>query len=125
MAMFATKTTVALIAIVIASSLIFAGGGIIGSGVAAAKKESQKSENDNMYKILSSSQAKSDSEKSQSINSGDLSGDIGNTNGLSTKELKKLSKCQSSAAEDGDITLGEIKDCYSQLSAQGQQVKDQ
>ena len=44
--MFMTKTTASLIAIAIASSLIAASGGIVGSGVAAAKKESQKSENE-------------------------------------------------------------------------------
>ena len=41
--MFMTKTTASLIAIGIASSLITASGGIVGSGVAAAKKvKSQK-----------------------------------------------------------------------------------
>jgi hypothetical protein len=79
-----------------------------------------------MNKILSASQDqdKSDSTKS-STNSDDLSGDVGNTNNLSTKELKKLSKCQSGAASDGDLSLGEVKDCYSQLSDQGQGQEQQ
>lgn len=116
-----TKTTAALIVIAFASSLIVtSGGGVVGSAIAAAKKENQKSD-DGMNKILSASQDqdKSDPTKS-STTSGDLSGDVGNTNNLSTKELKKLSKCQSGAASDGDLTLGEVKDCYSQLSDQGQ-----
>ena len=118
--MFMTKTTAALIAIAFASSLIVTSGGVVGSAIAAAKKENQKSD-EGMNKILSASQDqdKSDPTKS-STTSGDLSGDVGNTNNLSTKELKKLSKCQSGAASDGDLTLGEVKDCYSQLSDQGQ-----
>jgi hypothetical protein len=32
----------------------------------------------------------------------------------------KLSKCQSDAAADGDLTLGEVKDCYGQVSDRGQ-----
>jgi hypothetical protein len=52
----------------------------------------------------------------QSANVGDSSGSIGDTSGLSAKELKK---CQSGAAADGDLTVGKLKDCYSQLSDQG------
>lgn len=118
MAMFATKTSAALIAIVIASSLIVVSGSGIASSAFAAKKENQKSD-DSMYKILSG-QDKSDRGKSQSTSSADLSVAGENTNYLSTKELKKLSKCQSDAAADSDLTLGEVKDCYSQLSDQGQ-----
>ncbi|MFL6422840.1 MAG: hypothetical protein ACJ71R_04540, partial [Nitrososphaeraceae archaeon] len=36
------------------------------------------------------------------------------------------SKCQSGSAADGDLTLAEVKDCYSQVFDQGQgQGKDQ
>jgi hypothetical protein len=44
----------------------------------------------------------------------------GDTNGLSQKELKKLSKCESGSAADDDLTLGEVKDCYRQVFDQGQ-----
>jgi hypothetical protein len=115
MAMFTTKTTATLLAIVITSSLIVvSGSGIVGSAF-AAKKESQKSDYD-AYKTLYASQDKSDSPKSQRVNAGDSSGPIGDTSGLSAKELKK---CQSGAAADGDLTIGKVKDCYSQLSDQG------
>jgi hypothetical protein len=118
MAMFTKRTTAALFAIAIASSLIVASGGFVGS-VFAAKKVSQKPDDDT-YRTLSAGQDKSDSPKSQSANAGDLSGAIGDTSGLSSKQLKKLSKCQSDAAADGDLTLGEVKECYSQVSDQGQ-----
>ena len=63
------------------------------------------------------SQDKSDSPKSQRANGGDSSGSIGDTSGLSAKELKK---CQSgAAAADGDLTVEKVKNCYSQLSDQG------
>jgi len=114
MAMFTTKTTAALIAIVITSSLIVVSGGIVGSAF-AAKKESQKLDDDT-YKTLYAGQDKSDSLKSQSANAGDSSGSIGDTSDLSAKELKK---CQSGAAADRDLTPETVKDCYSQLSDQG------
>lgn len=106
----------ALLAIVITSSLIVvSGGGIVGSAF-AAKKESQKADDD-AYKTLYDGQDKSDSPKSQRANAGDSSGSIGDTSGLSAKELKK---CQSgAAAADGDLTVGKLKECYSQLSDQG------
>ncbi|MFL6460303.1 MAG: hypothetical protein ACJ71J_05060 [Nitrososphaeraceae archaeon] len=114
--MFTKRTTAALFAIAIASSLIVASG-FVGSAFAA--KKGQKP-NDDTYKTLSAGQDKSDSPKLQSANTGDSSGSIGDTSGLSAKELKKLSKCQSDAAADGDLTLGEVKDCYGQVSDRGQ-----
>ncbi|MFL6506566.1 MAG: hypothetical protein ACJ704_01315 [Nitrososphaeraceae archaeon] len=93
--MFTNRTTAALLAIAIASSLIVASG-FVGSAFAA--KKGQKP-NDDTY---------------------NSSGSIGDTSGLSAKELKKLSKCQSDAAADGDLTLGEVKDCYGQVSDRGQ-----
>jgi hypothetical protein len=117
MAMFTNRTTAALFAIAIASSLIVASG-FVGSAFAA--KKSQKPDDDT-YRTLSAGQDRSGSPKSQNTNTGDSSGAIGDTTGLSAKELKKLSKCQSdAAAADGDLTLGEVKECYSQVSDQGQ-----
>jgi hypothetical protein len=65
---------------------------------------------------LYAGQDKSDSPKSQRANSGDSNGSLGDTSGLSAKELKK---CQSGAAADGDLTVGKVNDCYSQLSDRG------
>ena len=56
-----------------------------------------------------------DSPKSKSTNADDSSGSTGDTSGISAKDLKSLSKCQSGAAEDGDLTQAEVTDCYSQV----------
>jgi hypothetical protein len=42
------------------------------------------------------------------------------SNNLSQSDLKSLSKCQSGAAADGDLTLPELKHCYTQAFSQGQ-----
>ena len=125
MVMHTKKIMMALFAIVIASSLILVSG-LVGSAFAAKKKVKQ----DDAYgtvptistdKDKSSLPAvlrednKSNSPKSQSANAGDSSGASGDTNGVSTKDLKSLSKCQSGAAADGDLTLAEVKSCYSQV----------
>jgi hypothetical protein len=126
MVMHTKKITMALFAIVIASSLIVVSGGLVGSAFAAKKKVKQ----DDAYgtvptistdKDKSSLPAvlrednKSNSPKSQSANAGDSSGASGDTNSVSAKDLKSLSKCQSGAAADGDLTLAEVKGCYSQV----------
>ena len=47
-----------------------------------------------------------------SLNTGDISLDI------SAKEfLKSLSKCESRAAADGDLTQAEVTDCFHQIKA--------
>jgi hypothetical protein len=120
MAMFTNRTTAALFTIAIASSLIVASG-FVGSAF-AAKKANQKPDDD-MYRTLSDGQDKAASPKSHSASTGDSDRSVGDTSLLSSKELKKLSKCQSDAAADGDLTLGEVKVCYGQVSDQGQGQK--
>jgi hypothetical protein len=114
--MFTKRTTAALFAIAIASSLIVASG-FIGFAF-AAKKETQREESmgtisDNGYKSISP--------KPQFANPDDSNGAQQDSSGASrSSDLKKLSKCESGAAEDGDLTLAEVKDCYGQLFDQGQ-----
>ena len=125
---------VALFTIAIASSLI-AVSGFVGSAYAAKKKDNaMKSEsNDNEYgtvptvslnkdkkgsdKTADSLPAvlRSDDPKSKSTKADGPSAATGDTTGISAKDLKSLSKCQSGAAADGDLTLAEVKDCYSQV----------
>ena len=123
MVMFTKRTTAALFAIAIASSLIVASS-FVGFAF-AAKKEGSATYPKNTI-TNSEGEDKSSSRKSAASSAGDISGATADTNGLSTKELKKLSKCQSGSAADGDLTLAEVKDCYSQVFDQGQgQGKDQ
>ncbi|MFL6321237.1 MAG: hypothetical protein ACJ72Q_12250 [Nitrososphaeraceae archaeon] len=121
--MFTKRTTAALFAIAIASSLIVASS-FVGFAF-AAKKEGSATYPKNTI-TNSDGEDRSSSQKSAASSAGDISGATADTNGLSTKELKKLSKCQSGSAADGDLTLAEVKDCYSQVFDQGQgQGKDQ
>jgi hypothetical protein len=125
MVMFTKRTTTALFTIAIASSLIVASGFV---GFAFAAKKISRIPDDYAYRTLSDSQDKSslpavlrdDSPKSQSANAGGSSGATGDGIGVSAKDLQKLFKCQSGAAEDGDLTLAEVNDCYTQVFDQGQ-----
>ena len=112
----------ALFAIAIASSLIVAGGGIIGSAF-AAKKTNQKSD-DGTYTTLSDGKGGVSGPRSNTANLPDSgpSPQDSNSNGNSVpkSDLNSLSKCQSGAAADGDLTLPELKHCYSQSFNQGQ-----
>jgi hypothetical protein len=139
MVMHTKKIMMALFAIVIASSLI-----VVSSFVSSAFADTKKVTNPLSYLSFpitvgghkSSSpvsqsanggdstdntpptvlrEDKSNSPMSQSANAGDSSGVSGDTNSVSTKDLKSLSKCQSGAAADGDLTLAEVKGCYSQV----------
>ena len=134
--MFTNRTImVALFTIAIASSLI-AVSGFVGSAYAATKKEKVKENNGNEYGTVPTvslsrdnkgndnrdqlpavlrSDAGSGDEKSKSTNADGPSAATGDTTGISAKDLKSLSKCQSGAAADGDLTLAEVKDCYSQV----------
>jgi cytoskeletal protein RodZ len=136
MVMFTNRTImVALFTIAIASSLI-AVSGFVGSAYAATKKEKVKENNENEYgtvptvslgkdnkgddntdklpAVLRSGDS-SDDQKSKSTNADGPSAVTGDTTSISAKDLKSLSKCQSGAAADGDLTLAEVKDCYSQV----------
>ena len=100
------------------SSLILASG-LIGSAFAAKKNKGNDNPPTNTI-INSEGTDKSSSPQSQSVNGGGIGGDdssasTGNSNGISAKELKSLSKCQAGAAQDGDLTQTEVYDCYSQV----------
>ena len=113
MAMFTNRTTAALFVIAIASSLIVvSGGGFVGSALAKKAKQADESGTAPMVAL---GEEKSSSPKSQSADTGGSSGTTGDTGGVSAKDLKSLSKCQSSAAADGDLTQAEVADCYSQV----------
>ena len=110
--MFTKRTMAALFTIAIASSLVVVSGGFVGS--AFAKKASSTSSMDEDKSSLPAV-LRDDSPKSKSTNADDSSGSTGDSNGISAKDLKSLSKCQSGAAEDGDLTQAEVTDCYHQL----------
>jgi hypothetical protein len=116
--MFIKRTTAALFSIAIASSLIVASG-FVDSAFAA--KKSQKT--DDTYTTLSDGKDNVSGPRPQVDDLGD-SGSTPQHNagsspqdsiGISSSDLKKLSKCQSGAAEDGDLTLADVNDCYSQV----------
>lgn len=52
---------------------------------------------------------------SQGANTDDSSAASAGTSSVNAKDLKKLSKCESSAATDGDLTISEVNDCYSHV----------
>jgi hypothetical protein len=110
--MFTKRTMAALFTIAIASSLIVVSGGFVGS--AFAKKASGTSSTDEDKSSLPAV-LRDDSPKSKSTNADDSSGSTGDISGISAEDLKSLSKCQSGAAEDGDLTQAEVTDCYSQV----------
>jgi hypothetical protein len=103
----------ALFMIVIASLLLAASGGFVGSAFAVKKKANKR---DDTYStvpiIIPSGKDMSISPKSQSANAGDLSGDTWDNSHISAKDLKKLSKCEAAAAAEGDLTLDEERECY-------------
>jgi hypothetical protein len=111
MRMFTKRTTAALFTIAIASSLLVVSGGFVGSTLAAAKKVTNENE-DNAFKTLSNDKSTS---QFQTADAGDSTGSTGNTSGVSAKDLKGLSKCESNAAADGDLTSAEAADCYRQV----------
>ena len=117
--MFTKRTTAALFAIAIASSLIVASG-FVGSAFAA--KKSQRSEDDT-YNTMSDGKDKISGPRPNVDNLG-VSGlspqdnspsSAQDSSGIPSSDLKKLSKCESGAAEDGDLTQSEVTDCYSQV----------
>ena len=126
MMMFSNRTMAALFTIAIATSLVVVSGGGIVVVSAFAKKAKQDESGtvptvSSLGKDTSSLPAvlrpdsRSDPQKTPSADAGDLSGTTGDTNGVSAKDLKSLSKCQTVAAEDGDLTQTEVTDCYHQV----------
>jgi hypothetical protein len=111
MGMFTKRTTAALFTIAIASSLLIVSGGFVGSILAAAKKVTNEND-DNAFKTLKNDKTNS---QLQTADAGDSSGSTGDTSGVSAKDLKGLSRCESNAAADGDLTSAEAADCYRQV----------
>ena len=116
--MFSKKTTAALFAIAIASSLIVASGFL---GLAFAAKKGK----DSVTNTMTNSDGGDSpvSLKSQSPNTSDSSGktDAAATTGggISTKDLKTFSKCVAGAAIDGDLRLSDVNNCYGQVFDHG------
>ncbi len=107
MVMFANRTKAALLAIVLASSLIVATGHF---GFAfAAKKETVKKQN---MDTISDGEDKSSSPKPDLAVGAGYSGAQQDGSDMREQVLKMLSRCESNAAEDGDLTLAEVKDCF-------------
>jgi hypothetical protein len=117
--MYINRTTSSLFAIALASWLIVATG-VIGSAFAADKDKSSKFIDPTNTIADGGSEEKSSSQKSKDSKTGDPSSSLGDNGIIFPKSLKNLSKCQSGAAEDGDLTLPEVKDCYSQVFVQSQ-----
>ena len=122
MAMFGKRITAALFAIAIASSLIVVSGGFVGSAFAAKKVKQDEygtvpavASDKGKDKSALPAVLRDDSPKSHSANAGDSGDTTGDNSGISAKDLKSLSKCQSGAAADGDLTLAEVRDCYRQV----------
>ena len=115
--MLSNRTKAALFAIVIASSLlVVSSGGLVGTVFAKkAKSAVSTAEDDASLPAVLRPDSRSDPQKTPSADAGDLSGTTGDTNGVSAKDLKSLSKCQTVAAEDGDLTQTEVTDCYHQV----------
>jgi hypothetical protein len=108
--MLTNKTMAALFAIAIASSLIVVCG-VVGSAFAFTKSNDVTTSRT----INFDWKDKSDSPKSDSTNAGDSSGATGESSGVSAKDLKSLSKCESGATADGDLTEAEVTSCYRQV----------
>ena len=124
--MFTNRTIMAaLFTIAIATSLVVVSGGFVGSAFAAKKVKTQDDDAYGTVPAVALGKDKSsppavlredDSPKSKSTNdAGDSSRSTGDTSGISAKDLKSLSKCQSDAAADGDLTQAEVRDCYRQV----------
>jgi hypothetical protein len=109
--MLTKRTTAALFTIAIASSLLVVSGGFVGSTLAAAKKLTNEND-DNAFKTFSNDKSTS---QLQNAGAGDSTGSTGDTSGVSAKDLKGLSRCESNAAADGDLTSAEAADCYHQV----------
>ena len=134
MVMFTNRTIiVALFTIAIASSLI-AVSGFVGSAYAAKQgkltkndvnqygtvptvvtgKDNKGDDNSQLPAVLRSDSSGDQKSKSTKAD-GPSAATGGDTSSISAKSLKSLSRCQSEAAADGDLTLSEVKDCYSQV----------
>src|SRR5919201_1287905 len=113
--MLTNRTRVALFAIAIASSVMVASGGLISSAFADTKKVTNQNPLSYLSFPITVGGQKSSFPMSQSANAGDSSAATGDTSAISAKDLKSLSKCESGAASDGDLTQAEVTDCYRQV----------
>ena len=112
------RTKAALFAIAIASSLlVVSSGGLVGTVFAKkAKSTDSAAEDGASLPAVLRPDSKSDPQKTPSADIGDSSsGTTGDTSGISPKDLKSLSNCESDAAADGDLTQTEVMDCYHQV----------
>jgi hypothetical protein len=106
-----TTIAAALLTIAIASVLL---GTSSHMGLAFAAKKIVGNEVTNTM-VQSSDTGNTNSPNTQSDNTGDSSSNTGGTDLTFSKDLKKFSKCLTGVAADGDLTLGEVTDCYHQV----------
>ena len=115
--MLSKTTKAAFFAIAIASSLlVVTSSSLVGTVFAKkAKSTDTAAEDGASLPAVLRPDGKSDAQNTRSADVGDSSsGPTGDTSGASTKDLKKLSNCESDAAADGDLTQTEVMDCYHQ-----------
>ena len=112
--MFISKTMMAALFTIALVSLLLAVNSEAGLAYAARNQVA------NTMTRQSSDAGNNDSSNTQSDNNGGSNGSTGDSSTVPAKDLKSLSKCQSGAAADGDLTLPELKHCYTQAFNQGQ-----
>jgi hypothetical protein len=117
--MLTNRTKMALFAIAISSSIIVVSSLVVSSAFAATGKMSSQDPLSSLSSYLSFPITvgghKSSSPTSEGANTDDSSAASAGTSSVNAKDLKKLSKCESSAATDGDLTISEVNGCYSHV----------
>ena len=109
MVVHTNKIMMALFTIVIASSLIAVSGMISSAHAIAAKKQTEYGTAPQVFLAKD----KSSSTKPQNTNVHRIQSlALGNPDAVSEKQVKSLSKCENTAAVDGDLTPADVKVCY-------------
>jgi hypothetical protein len=109
-----TKRTImaALFTAAIASSLIALSGLISFAHAIAAKKQTEYG----TAPQVSLAKDKPSSTKPQNTNAHRTQSlALGNPDAVSEKQIKSLSKCENTAAVDGDLTPADVKACYNRV----------
>jgi hypothetical protein len=126
--MFANRMKMALLTIVIASSVIGVSG-IVSSAYADTRKETNQSYLSLPITVGGQSETADDdsgddngpppavlhNEKSHGVISEDSDWTTADNNTIPEKYMKGLSNCETTAAADGHLTLVEIMDCFYQV----------
>jgi hypothetical protein len=140
--MFTNRTMAALFTIAVASSSLLVSSGLVGSVFAVMEKVTTYSmvpiisvgqhkssssmpqsandvgggdSSDNTYPAVLRKDESSLPMLQSANPDSDSDWTTADTNAVPAKYLKSLSKCQSGAAADGDLTAAEVMDCYHQV----------